>query len=152
MIQSTMKPIALDRFGGLETMKLQVVPVPEVGLDDERRVSCTSHRTIPTKTAVPCRTGVNFLSRGWTSSQRRRWRAPHYFHINETVGTITEYGRFRIWTLTQRKPLPLSAGAGRPPPTGLNYVVSGNEQPSAGRLLRRAVHARRWPVAILLPG
>ena len=29
--QSTMKAIALDRFGGLETMKLQMVPVPEVG-------------------------------------------------------------------------------------------------------------------------
>src|SRR4029077_13667567 len=31
MIQSTMKAIALDRFGGLETMKLQMLPVPEVG-------------------------------------------------------------------------------------------------------------------------
>jgi NADPH:quinone reductase-like Zn-dependent oxidoreductase len=31
MIQSTMKAIALDRFGGLETMKLQILPVPEVG-------------------------------------------------------------------------------------------------------------------------
>jgi NADPH:quinone reductase len=29
--QSTMKAIALDRFGGLETMKLQTLPVPEVG-------------------------------------------------------------------------------------------------------------------------
>ena len=29
--QSTMKAIALDRFGGLETMKLQMLPVPEVG-------------------------------------------------------------------------------------------------------------------------
>ena len=29
--QSTMKAIALDRFGGLGTMKLQMVPVPEVG-------------------------------------------------------------------------------------------------------------------------
>ena len=28
--QSTMKAIALDRFGGLETMKLQTLPVPEV--------------------------------------------------------------------------------------------------------------------------
>jgi NADPH:quinone reductase len=28
--QSTMKAIALDRFGGLETMKLQMLPVPEV--------------------------------------------------------------------------------------------------------------------------
>ena len=27
--QSTMKAIALDRFGGLETMKLQMLPVPE---------------------------------------------------------------------------------------------------------------------------
>ena len=69
-----------------------------------------------------------------------------------TLGPITENGRFRIWTLTRRKLLPLCAGAGRPPPTGLNCVVSGNEQPSAGRLLHRAVHARRWPAAILLPG
>ena len=29
--QKTMKAIALDRFGGLETMKLQMLPVPEVG-------------------------------------------------------------------------------------------------------------------------
>ena len=29
--QKTMKAIALDRFGGLETMKLQILPVPEVG-------------------------------------------------------------------------------------------------------------------------
>jgi hypothetical protein len=29
--QSTMKAIALDRFGGLETMKLQMLPVPKVG-------------------------------------------------------------------------------------------------------------------------
>ena len=29
--QSTMKAIALDRFGGLETMKLQTLPVPEIG-------------------------------------------------------------------------------------------------------------------------
>ena len=29
--QKTMKAIALDRFGGLETMKLQTLPVPEVG-------------------------------------------------------------------------------------------------------------------------
>jgi NADPH:quinone reductase-like Zn-dependent oxidoreductase len=29
--QSKMKAIALDRFGGLETMKLQTLPVPEVG-------------------------------------------------------------------------------------------------------------------------
>ena len=29
--QSTMRAIALDRFGGLETMKLQTLPVPEVG-------------------------------------------------------------------------------------------------------------------------
>jgi NADPH:quinone reductase len=29
--QSTMKAIALDRFGGLETLKLQMLPVPEVG-------------------------------------------------------------------------------------------------------------------------
>ena len=28
--QNTMKAIALDRFGGLETMKLQMLPVPEV--------------------------------------------------------------------------------------------------------------------------
>ena len=32
--QSTMKAIALDRFGGLETMKLQMLPVPEVGPDE----------------------------------------------------------------------------------------------------------------------
>jgi NADPH:quinone reductase len=31
MFQSTMKAVALDRFGGLETMKLQMLPVPEVG-------------------------------------------------------------------------------------------------------------------------
>ena len=60
--------------------------------------------------------------------------------------------RFRIRTLTRRRLLPLSAGAGRPPPTGLNCVVSGNEQPSTGRLPRRAVRARRWPAAILPPG
>jgi NADPH:quinone reductase len=30
-MQSKMKAIALDRFGGLETMKLQTLPVPEVG-------------------------------------------------------------------------------------------------------------------------
>jgi hypothetical protein len=53
--------------------------------------------------------------------------------------------------LTPHKLLPLYAGAGRPPPTGLNYIVSGNERPSAGRLLRRAVRARRWSAAILLP-
>jgi NADPH:quinone reductase len=29
--QNKMKAIALDRFGGLETMKLQTLPVPEVG-------------------------------------------------------------------------------------------------------------------------
>lgn len=29
--QSKMKAIALDRFSGLETMKLQTLPVPEVG-------------------------------------------------------------------------------------------------------------------------
>jgi NADPH:quinone reductase len=29
--QNTMKAIALDRFGGLETMKLQMLPVPEAG-------------------------------------------------------------------------------------------------------------------------
>jgi NADPH:quinone reductase-like Zn-dependent oxidoreductase len=29
--QSRMKAIALDRFGGLETMKLQTLPVPEAG-------------------------------------------------------------------------------------------------------------------------
>jgi NADPH:quinone reductase len=29
--QSTMKAIALDRFGGLETLRLQMLPVPEVG-------------------------------------------------------------------------------------------------------------------------
>ena len=29
-----MKAIALDRFGGLETMKLQMLPVPEVGPDE----------------------------------------------------------------------------------------------------------------------
>jgi NADPH2:quinone reductase len=29
--QRTMKAIALDRFGGLETMKLQTLPVPEIG-------------------------------------------------------------------------------------------------------------------------
>jgi NADPH:quinone reductase len=29
--QNTMKAIALDRFGGLETLKLQMLPVPEVG-------------------------------------------------------------------------------------------------------------------------
>jgi NADPH:quinone reductase len=29
--EKTMKAIALDRFGGLETMKLQMLPVPEVG-------------------------------------------------------------------------------------------------------------------------
>jgi NADPH:quinone reductase len=29
--QSRMKAIALDRFGGLETMKLQTLPLPEVG-------------------------------------------------------------------------------------------------------------------------
>ena len=29
--QSMMKAIALDRFGGLETLKLQMTPVPEVG-------------------------------------------------------------------------------------------------------------------------
>ncbi len=32
--QSPMKAIALDRFGGLETMKLQTLPVPEVGPDE----------------------------------------------------------------------------------------------------------------------
>ncbi|HTD15159.1 MAG TPA: hypothetical protein VK673_08260 [Chthoniobacterales bacterium] len=32
--QSTMKAIALDRFGGLETMKLQMLPVPEVGSNE----------------------------------------------------------------------------------------------------------------------
>jgi NADPH2:quinone reductase len=32
--QSKMKAIALDRFGGLETMKLQMLPVPEVGPDE----------------------------------------------------------------------------------------------------------------------
>jgi NADPH2:quinone reductase len=32
--QRTMKAIALDRFGGLETMKLQMLPVPEVGPDE----------------------------------------------------------------------------------------------------------------------
>jgi NADPH2:quinone reductase len=32
--QSKMKAIALDRFGGLETMKLQMLPVPEVGPND----------------------------------------------------------------------------------------------------------------------
>ena len=32
--QNTMKAIALDRFGGLETMKLQTLPVPEVGPDE----------------------------------------------------------------------------------------------------------------------
>ena len=32
--QSTMKAIALDRFGGLETMKLQILPVPEVGSNE----------------------------------------------------------------------------------------------------------------------
>jgi NADPH:quinone reductase len=31
MFQNTMKAVALDRFGGLETMKLQMLPVPEVG-------------------------------------------------------------------------------------------------------------------------
>jgi NADPH:quinone reductase len=31
MFQSTMKAVALDRFGGLEMMKLQMLPVPEVG-------------------------------------------------------------------------------------------------------------------------
>ena len=29
-----MKAIALDRFGGLETMKLQTLPVPEVGANE----------------------------------------------------------------------------------------------------------------------
>jgi len=33
-MQRTMNAIALDRFGGLETMKLQTLPVPEVGPDD----------------------------------------------------------------------------------------------------------------------
>ena len=32
--QSTTKAIALNRFGGLETMKLQMLPVPEVGPDE----------------------------------------------------------------------------------------------------------------------
>ena len=32
--QSTMKAIALDRFGGLETMKLQMLPVPELGSNE----------------------------------------------------------------------------------------------------------------------
>jgi NADPH:quinone reductase len=32
--QRTMRAIALDRFGGLETMKLQTLPVPEVEPDD----------------------------------------------------------------------------------------------------------------------
>jgi NADPH:quinone reductase len=32
--QSKMKAIALDRFGGLETIKLQTLPVPEVGPDE----------------------------------------------------------------------------------------------------------------------
>ncbi len=32
--QNTMKAIALDRFGGLETRKLQMLPVPEVGPDE----------------------------------------------------------------------------------------------------------------------
>jgi NADPH:quinone reductase len=32
--QHTMRAIALDRFGGLETMKLQMLPVPEVGPDE----------------------------------------------------------------------------------------------------------------------
>jgi NADPH2:quinone reductase len=32
--QKTMKAIALDRFGGLETMKLQILSVPEVGPDE----------------------------------------------------------------------------------------------------------------------
>ena len=32
--QNTMKAIALDRFGGLETMKLQMLPVPEVDPDE----------------------------------------------------------------------------------------------------------------------
>jgi NADPH2:quinone reductase len=31
MFQNTMKAVALDRFGGLETMKLQMLPRPEVG-------------------------------------------------------------------------------------------------------------------------
>jgi NADPH2:quinone reductase len=34
MFQSTMKAVALDRFGGLETMKLQMLPVPEVGANE----------------------------------------------------------------------------------------------------------------------
>jgi NADPH:quinone reductase len=29
-----MKAVALDRFGGLETMKLQMLPVPEVGANE----------------------------------------------------------------------------------------------------------------------
>ena len=32
--QSTMKAISLDRFGGLETMKLQMLPVPDVGANE----------------------------------------------------------------------------------------------------------------------
>jgi NADPH:quinone reductase len=32
--EKTMKAIALDRFGGIETMKLQTLPVPEVGPDE----------------------------------------------------------------------------------------------------------------------
>jgi NADPH:quinone reductase-like Zn-dependent oxidoreductase len=34
MIQSMMKAIALDRFGGIEAMKLQMLPVPEAGPDE----------------------------------------------------------------------------------------------------------------------
>ena len=32
--QQTMRAVALDRFGGPETLKVQTVPVPEVGADE----------------------------------------------------------------------------------------------------------------------
>ena len=32
--QATMKAVALDRFGGIETLKLQTLPIPEVGPDE----------------------------------------------------------------------------------------------------------------------
>lgn len=35
--QNTMKAVAIDRFGGPETLKLQTIPVPEVGPDEVAR-------------------------------------------------------------------------------------------------------------------
>lgn len=34
--QNTMQAAAIDRFGGLETITLQTLPVPEVGPDESR--------------------------------------------------------------------------------------------------------------------